>query len=79
MEAITTHCVISKRHRLKIDVPVSVDIPSGRIEAIVVLFPDRLPSKKSSSLMGLCGCLNGSKTFKGDSVAIQWKLRDEWE
>ena len=79
MEAITTHCVISKNHRLKIDVPVSAGIPSGKIEAIVVLFPDRLPSKKSSSIMGFCGCLKGSKTFKGDSVAIQRKLRDEWE
>ena len=78
MQTIAQRWLIPKNRRVRIDITLPPDVPEGETDAVIVLSP-RTPSLKTKNLMEYVGCLKNSKTFASDPVAIQRKLRDEWE
>ena len=76
MNAIQQTVQIPADRRLRLDFTLSDDFPLG--EAKVLVLPPVSPRKAYESINHLAGCLADSKTFTGDSAAIQRAMRDEW-
>ena len=76
MNAIQQIVQIPADRRLQLDLALPDDFPAG--EAKVLVFPLIPEAGGYESIKHLAGCLADSKTFAGDSVALQRALRDEW-
>lgn len=74
MEILKTHANIGPDRRLRVDVPVHES--SGSVDVVVVLQPAAEPvaAPKGYEFRDLVGSLQ----WKGDAVAEQRRLRDEW-
>ena len=66
--------------RLVLELPHTV--PSGHVNVCLVVERAEIVTppaqKKNDSSRIYAGCLKGKNIFKGDPVAIQRKMRDEW-
>jgi hypothetical protein len=81
MNTIQQTVIIPTDRRLRIDLALQGDIPTGQAEMPVVLFPTVYATdgrKKSRSVLRLAGRLADSAAFSGEPVDIQKAMRDEW-
>jgi hypothetical protein len=64
--------------RLTLSLELPDDLPPGRAELHVEIWPSRDESEPDS-LAEFAGCLKDNPSFKGyDPLEIQKKMRDEW-
>ncbi|MDR1313066.1 MAG: hypothetical protein LBQ12_05065 [Deltaproteobacteria bacterium] len=68
---------IPEDRRLKLDLELPRDIPSGAAKIIIVIKP---VSKKKSKrgVLDFWGIFKDHPAFQGDPVEIQRKMRDGW-
>jgi hypothetical protein len=69
METLKVNATIDTDGHLRLDVPTN--LPSGRVELVIVL---NKPKELPYSFSDLVGKLN----WQGDAVRTQRALRDEW-
>jgi hypothetical protein len=78
MDTIQQTIEIPKDHRLRLDLPLPSDIPSGRAEVHVTIVPCGQAQKGRRPFEGLAGSLKDSVIFGRDGVELQREMRDEW-
>ncbi len=79
MTAIQQKVTIPADRRLNLELLVPEHIPVGSAEVLLVFSPAKEEaSSLQRQLHDFAGCLAESKTFAGDSVALQRACRDEW-
>ncbi|MDD2708484.1 MAG: hypothetical protein PHV34_10775 [Verrucomicrobiae bacterium] len=61
---------------MRIDLDLPPETPEGEADVVLIIESCSIP--KDTSLDDLIGCLRDSKTFEGDSIETQRRLRDEW-
>jgi hypothetical protein len=66
---------IPDEHRIYLDVPAAVPSGAAFIELTVIPAPNPDFRKPLSNYFGI---LKNSKTFSGDAVELQNKIRAEW-
>lgn len=71
----TVH-IKADRH-LRLDLSLPDDLPTGKANVVVIISPAENVTPLNA-IRQLAGSLADSKTFEGDPVALQRKLRDEW-
>lgn len=64
--------------RLRLDLAMPEDVPAGKAEVTITVLPVE-KTMPPETLRSLSGSLANSKAFGRDGVAIQRKMRDEWE
>jgi len=74
MEILNLNGKIYSDGHLRLDIPTG--LPPGNIELIVVINP--VADKKSTGDKYDFSDLVGKLSWKGDALAIQKELRDEW-
>ncbi len=85
MTTIEKTVEIPADHRLKLELPIPDDIPAGRAEIKVTVIPYPEEPQSSSAdesinrLKSLAGVLKDSKTFAGDPVELQRKMRGYYD
>ncbi|MDR1997402.1 MAG: hypothetical protein LBQ83_03675 [Candidatus Margulisbacteria bacterium] len=67
---------IPDEHRIYLDVPAEIPAGAAYIELTVIPSPGANTRKP---LAAYFGALKDSKVFAGDAVAIQRKIRAEWD
>jgi hypothetical protein len=78
MTTIEQTIEITPDHRLRLDLPLSSDIPVGRAEIRITIFPCTKNLSGRKPFEGLAGCLKDSPIFGNDGVELQRRVRDEW-
>ncbi len=78
MTTIQKTIQIKPDRRLHLDLSLPDDLPTGEAEVLVIISPAGSDSPVKA-IRPLAGSLASSKTFAEDSVALQRKLRDEWQ
>ena len=76
MNAIQKTVQVQANRRLQLDLTLPDDFPIGEVKVLV--FPLVSEANAYESIKRLAGCLTDSKTFAGNSVALQRAMRDEW-
>lgn len=77
MTTIQKTVTIDADRKLSIDVPQ--EVPSGMAEVTITISPCNPGKVRAQPWSHLAGSLADSPAFAGDPVAIQRKLRDEWQ
>ena len=72
MQVVKTKGEVGADGRLRLDVPV--ELPAGTVELILVVSEPAQPNGLKYDFAGVAGRLE----WRGDAVAEQRKLRDEW-
>ena len=75
MKTITQNWQIPKNRHVDVTLPATV--PEGEAQVVLIIEPRHRP--QAAGVSDLIGTLNTSKTFAGDAVEMQRRLRDEWE
>ena len=78
MENIKKRVVISPDRILHLDVELPESLPLGLAEVVLLVSPASSVEDSVEAINSLAGSLSDSPRFSGDPVAIQRKLRDEW-
>lgn len=80
MTTINKSVDIPADRRLQLDLLLPPDLPIGRAEISVTITPasETGDGPRPKPFEGLAGSLRDSGIFKGDSVDIQRKMRNEW-
>jgi hypothetical protein len=65
-------------HRLRLDLPLSGDIPAGRAEISITIIPLTKNFSERKPFEGLAGSLKDSTIFGADGMELQRRVRDEW-
>jgi hypothetical protein len=76
MNTIRQTVHIPADRRLRLDLTLPDDFPVG--EAELRVFSPQPKERTHKAIKHLAGCLADSKTFAGNSLAIQRSMRDEW-
>ncbi len=85
MPTIEQTVEIPEDHRLKLELPIPRDIPAGRAEIKVTIIPypeeidEATELERMKRLRSLAGVLKDSKTFAGDPVELQRKMRGYYD
>ncbi len=85
MATIEKTVEIPADHRLELDLPVPADIPAGRakIKVTIIPYPEEIEPievpQPPSSWENLRGALKDSKTFAGDAVELQRRMRGYYD
>ncbi len=69
---------IPSNHRVKLDIVLPDEIPTGLAEMIMIVESHAHPRNDRRAMMRLAGRLKHSKALRGDPVSIQKGWRDEW-
>lgn len=79
MTTLTAQAEITSDHRLKLDVPVSPDVPAGRIEVTVALVksPQKLVSNNRKAVSILREIAARGRVLVPDPVAWQREVRED--
>ena len=77
METIVRRVDIPADRVLHLDVALPPSVEPGETEMLLVFSP--LPDRKGGDLSALAGALSGSTAFRDAPVAIQRRLRNEWD
>ena len=75
MKTITQNWQIPKNRHVDVTLPPTV--PEGEAQVVLIIEPRHRP--QAGGISDLIGVLSASKTFSGDAVKTQRRLRDEWE
>ncbi|MCL1893711.1 MAG: hypothetical protein FWG02_05695 [Holophagaceae bacterium] len=78
MTTIQQTIEIPPDHRLRLDLPISSDIPAGRAEIRITITPHTKITTKRKPFEGLAGSLKNSPIFGCDGMELQRRIRDEW-
>ena len=76
MQTLTQHWLIPKDRRVHLDLTLPPEIPEGEADVLLIIEPRS--GNGNTGVGDLIGCLKDSKTFAGNAVAAQRRLRDEW-
>jgi hypothetical protein len=77
MTTINISLEIPADRRLRLDLVLPDDLPTGRAELRLTI--NHVQSEESDiSFKSLFGCLKGRDVFLGDSVELQRAMRNEW-
>jgi len=77
MDTIKQNVTIPDDRKLRIEVTVPGDVPTGEAEVTLVISP--LHRKGQQVDWGeMAGCLSDSPIFSRDPLTVQRELRDEW-
>jgi hypothetical protein len=79
MRTLTAQAEITSDHRLMIDMPVSADLPAGRIEVTVALAkpPQKLVSNHRKAVAILSELAGRGRVLVPDPVAWQREVRED--
>ena len=80
MTTIQKNVELPEDRRLRLDLELPVDLPTGQAEIQLTITPlgnTRLESSRGP-FEGLFGCLKDRGIFAEGGVAIQRKMRDKW-
>lgn len=78
MEPIRAQIHIPEDHRIHLEMTLPREIPTGPAE-VTLLISSRSKPTNPTDLLAFAGCLANSALAQADSVAIQRRLRDEWD
>ena len=78
MTTIQQTIEIPPDHRLRLDLPLSNDIPPGPAEIRITIIPHTKNVSERKPFEGLAGSLKDSPRFGTDGVELQCRMRDEW-
>lgn len=81
METLKKTVVISKNHKVNIDVTLPDNFPTGQAEVLLVFSSDSASSANDTNIaiLKLAGTLKDSPHFGGNPLLIQKALRNEWD
>ena len=77
VDTIKQNVKIPEDRKLRLEVTVPANVPTGEAEVVVVIAPVG-PEAQQDGLVALAGCLADSPTFSRDPLTVQRELRDEW-
>jgi hypothetical protein len=77
METIKQQLNIPANHRVKFDIKLPDEIPTGEAELIMIIAPRSVPQDRRD-IMELAGSLRHSMALREDPLSIQKRWRDEW-
>lgn len=80
METLKKTIFVPPNHKLKLDLTLPVNFPSGEAEVILIFAP-KIASQvgEDKKILNLAGQLKDSEHFNEDPIKLQRKIRDEWE
>lgn len=78
MPTITKIIKVPADRRLKLEIDLPEDMPTGNVEMALTLSPASEEDRRRY-LLGFAGIFKGHPAFKRGGVAIQRELRAEWD
>lgn len=78
MTTLRKTVIVSPDRRVRFDLTLPDDVPTGEIEVTVEFVPADESRRRNRELLRLAGSLADSQTFARDAVESQREMRDEW-